>query len=117
MYLSDDLRKTENLPFAETVPILYKPPYAPRDQDKSEKNIRPAVLDIHRALSAFKPGLSALPAAIRPEQGMAKWINKQRAIASSEDPPCVPYLTPKLSEAPRILPAAEHQAARASWIA
>ena len=43
--------------------------------------------------------------------------NEQRAIAAAKDPPYAPYLTPKLTETPWLLPSAEHSGARTSWAA
>ena len=43
--------------------------------------------------------------------------NKQRAIAAAKDPPYVPYLIPKLAEAPWMPPTADHSGARAGWVA
>ena len=48
---------------------------------------------------------------------MPNWVKQRRAIASSKDPPYVPYLGPKLTETPWMLPATDHQSARTSWIA
>lgn len=76
----------------------------PRDQKTSEKNIRYAELDIPQALAKYRPQLSSLSAASHPEQGQVNWVNRQRAIASSKDPPYVPYLIPNLTEAPRLPP-------------
>ena len=54
---------------------------------------------------------------IHTEQEMVNWVNRQRAIAPSKDPPYVPYLAPKLSGAPWVVPNADHASARTSWIA
>ena len=88
----------------------------PHDRKTSEKNIRFAELDIPQALATFRPNLSAISASIHPDQEMVNWVNKQRAIASSKDPPFVPYLIPNLTEAPWLPPTTDHSAARTSWI-
>ena len=48
---------------------------------------------------------------------MVNWINNQRAIATANDPPYIPYRAHKLSETPWIPPTCEHQADRTRWIA
>ena len=69
----------------------------PRGQKTSGGDIRYAELDIPQALAVFRPNLSVVEASIQPEQEMANWANKKRAIATSEDPPFAPYVIPKLT--------------------
>ena len=117
-YLFEDFRKAEKLSFAEIALVLKLNRHIPpHDQKTSEKNIRYTELDIPRALTSFRPNLSCISAAFQPEQEMVNWINKQRAIAASKDPPYVPYLAPKLTEPPWMLPTTEHQSARTGWVA
>ena len=116
-YLFEDLRKAEKKSFLDLALILKLNRHIPpHDQKTSEKNIRFTELDIHPDLPSFRQDLSSIAASIHPEQEMVNWINRQRAIASSKDPPFVPYLVPKLSENPWLPPTAEHSSARSAWM-
>ena len=139
-YLFEDLRKTEKLPFREIALILKLNKHIPpNDQKVTEKNIRFTELDIPKALTVFRPNLSELAASFHPEQEMVNWIvcenlpiykippspppswfsscNRQRAAAAAKGPPYVPYLLPKLTEPPWMLPSTDHSGARANWVA
>ena len=89
------------------------PPY---DQKLSGENIRFDELDIARGLSAYCPQLSDLAALFLPDQDIGNWIQKEIAVAASEDPPYVPYLTPKLCETPRIPLDTGRKTARTRWM-
>ena len=117
-YLFEDLRKTEKMSFLQLA-FLFKLArhIPPHDQKVSEKNMRFTELDIPKALEKYAPPLSALSAFFLPDQDQVNFVRKEIAIAASKDPPYVPYLIPKLTEAPWLPSDSEHSSARKWWVA